>query len=188
VSTATAVSAATEAAATAVSATEATTAAAVVSTAAGEAATTTAVVSTGATNAHRVGRSPTSERMSTTCIAGSAASIGVTGASIAYSAAVIAYTTAIARSAVVSTVAIIPTATIVATATPVAVIPRASADKEATDEPARAVVAIRSACVGIVVVIPPRAYGSRIPIAVIAVSWSNPNPDSHLGIGGRSKE
>jgi hypothetical protein len=98
--------------------------------------------------------------MSTARIAGRAVTEGVTRASIAYSTAAIAYTTAIARSAVVATVAvatvaIVATATIVTTPTPISVIPRAGANKHATHEPARSVVAVRCARIGIVVVIAP---------------------------------
>jgi hypothetical protein len=126
--------------------------------------------------------------MSSTRIAGRATSKAVTSPGITYPAAVITYAAAIACSAVVSTPAIIPAATIVAAATPVAVIPRACADKEATHEPARSVVAIRRACVRIVVVIAPRTNWSRIPIPIIPVSGSDPNPDSHLGIGGSGEQ
>jgi hypothetical protein len=172
--TTTAVSATTEAAATA----------AVEATASTHAA---AVKATGATTAYRVGNTATCERMSTAGIAGSAASKAVTGACIADSATV-AYTTTISNSAV-STAAVVSTATtIVSTATPVPAIPRASADKEATDEPARAVVAIRRTGVRIVVVIPPRTDRSGIPIAVIPVPRTDSDTYTDLRIGRGSKQ
>jgi hypothetical protein len=91
--------------------------------------------------------------MSAACIACPAAGKAVTGASIANTTA-IAYTAAIPDSAV-STPAIVSTATPISAATPVAVIPRAGADKDATHEPARSIVAIRRASVGIIGIIAP---------------------------------
>jgi hypothetical protein len=125
--------------------------------------------------------------MSTARIAGSAASKAVTGACIADSAT-IAYATAISNSAV-STAAVVSTAaTIVSTATPVPAIPRAGADKDATDKPARAVEAIRRARVRIVVVIPPRTDRSGIPIAVIPVPGTDSDTYTDLRIGRGSKK
>jgi hypothetical protein len=122
--------------------------------------------------------------MSAACIASPATRIAVTGASIAYATAV-AYTTAIPGSTVVPTAAIVSAATIVATTSPVSVIPRTGADKDPADEPARTVEAIRSACVGIVVVIAPGTNGSRISVAVIPVPASDANSDTYTYLGVR---
>jgi hypothetical protein len=150
--------------------------------AATEATTTAAVEATAATAAsHGVPSAAACISMSSTSIAGPAASIAATGASIANSTAV-AYTTAISDSAV-SAATVVSTATIVATATPVSAIPRAGADKEATDKPARAVVAVRSASIGIIGVVAPRTDWCRIPVAVIPVSGTtNPNTDTDLRV------
>jgi hypothetical protein len=110
----------------------------------------------------------------------------VTSAGIAY-ATTVTYTTAISDSvstaAIVPTVTIISTATIVSAAAPIAAIPRAGADKDAAHEPARSVVAVRCASVGVIVVIAPRADWGGISIAVISVSSTVPNPNTYTYLG-----
>src|ERR1700734_2490418 len=123
--------------------------------------------------------------MSATGIAGWAVIKAATSAGIAYATAV-TYTTAIPDSvsaaAIVSTPAIVSTAT-VESAAPVAAIPRAGADKEATYEPAWSVIAVRCASVGIIRIVTVRTDRSRIPIAVIPVSSTVPNPDPYTYLG-----
>jgi len=117
----------------------------------------------------------------------SAAGIASSGPGVAYATAV-TYTAAIpdttvAAAAIVSTTAIVSTATPVPTAAPVAAIPRASADKEATYEPARSVIAVRRASVGIIRIVAVGTDRSRIPIAIISVSSTVPNPDAYAYLG-----
>jgi hypothetical protein len=120
-------------------------------------------------------------------IAGSAASIAVSGACIADSAAV-TYSTTVAIAAVAGST-VIAAASPVAATSPISVIPRAGADKDATDEPARAVITVRSACIWSIGIVAPRTYrSSRIPIAIVPVPRANPNTDADLGIGGSSNK
>jgi hypothetical protein len=106
----------------------------------------------------------------------------VAAARVTYSAA-ISYAVAATISVAA---AIAPTAaTPVAAPTPVPVIPRASADKDAADEPARTVVAIGCASIRIIVVVPPAANWSR-PIAItIVVAISRTYPDAHTYLSVR---
>jgi hypothetical protein len=117
------------------------------------------------------------------CVASPAACIVATGASIANSTAItnpaaIAYSTAI--SVISAAIAV------VATTSPGAVIPRAGADKDSADEPARSVVPIGRAGVGIIVVVAPRTDRSWVAITVIPVpvAATNPNPDTDLSVSG----
>jgi hypothetical protein len=79
--------------------------------------------------------------------------------------------------ATVSTATIVAAAT-VSTASPVAVIPGAGTDEETTDKPARSIIAIGRASVGIVVVVAPGTDRSWVSIPIIPVS-SVTNPDAH---------
>jgi hypothetical protein len=99
--------------------------------------------------------------------------------------AIIATATVVAAAAVVSAVTVVPAATVVP-ATPVTVIPGAGADKEATDEPARAIVAIGRAGVRIIRIVTPGADRSRVSITVISVSVisvSVTDTDTHTYLG-----
>jgi hypothetical protein len=198
VSTATAVSAATtamEAAATttAVEATATTAAMEATTTAharaAVEGATTdvTAVESTGCAYAAAVEATGAAayECVAATGIAARTVVKAVAGSGVPNSTAiavVISRVAIVSTATVVSTAAIIAAATVVSTASPVAVIPRAGTDEDATDEPARSIVAIRRASVGIVVVVAPGADRSRVSIPIIPVS-SVTDTDTHTYLG-----
>ena len=114
-------------------------------------------------------RCATRERVSTACITGRAMVKAVTSASVADSTAV-AYATAIASPTVVPAAAIVSAPAIVPTATPITVIPGAGADEEATDKPARPIVAIGRASIRVIVVIAPRTHRRGVPVTVIPVS------------------
>jgi hypothetical protein len=114
----------------------------------------------------------------------------VSGSGVSNSAAiavVISRVAIVAAAAVVSTATVVTAATVVSTATVVTVIPGAGADKEATDEPARAIEAIGRAGVRIIRVVAPGADRSRVPITVISVSSvtvsSVTDTDSHTYLG-----
>jgi hypothetical protein len=70
------------------------------------------------------------------------------------------------------------------------VVPRAGADEEAADKPARSVIAVGSTRVRSVVVIAPRTDGSRVSISIIPVpaAITNSNADAHLRVRRRSKK
>jgi hypothetical protein len=97
-------------------------------------------------------------------------------------AAAISIPTAIACSTVISTATVVASAAVVPTATPISVIPGSRADEEAAYEPARSVVAIGRAGVGIIIVITPGTNRSRIPIVAIPIVTTDPNTDSDLGV------
>jgi hypothetical protein len=112
-------------------------------------------------------------------------------AGITSSTSGIAYATAIAYTAAITdptVVAIVSTATIepaaIESATPVAAIPRPGADKDATYEPARSVIAVGRASVGIIRIVAVRTDWGRIPVAVVSVPSpvTNPNPHTYLGV------
>lgn len=173
------------AATTTVSATAEPAAAAVESTTAAK-PTATAVVPTGPAAAV-VSTGPAAHHgMSAGRVSSSAACEVVTPASIANSTAIanpaaIAYTTAISVPTAVS----VP----VPTASPIATIPRARADKESADEPARSVVPIGGARVGVVRVVAPRTGRSTIAVTIISVPVvaANPNPHTDLSVS-RSRQ
>jgi hypothetical protein len=82
--------------------------------------------------------------------------------------------------------AIAPTAATPITATtPVAVIPRAGADKDAADEPARTVVAVRCASIRVVRVIAPAAHRSWTVAISIVISVTRTNPNAHPDLSVR---
>jgi hypothetical protein len=134
-------------------------------------------------------RCATCEAMSTTGIAGSAVVIAGASAGVANSTTVTNSTpaVAVARSTVVATAAIVAAAAVISTATPIPVIPGAGSDEEATDKPARSIVSIGRARVGVVVVISPRTHRRRVPVTVISVSTAvaNANPDTNTYLGTR---
>jgi hypothetical protein len=167
--------------------------------AAAEAAPTTVEAATTATPASKCMSTAASKCMSTAAcdrvsasIASPAASVSSTAPSKAVTGTSVANSTPIANPTAIAypaTVAVaIATTTVVAAATPVAVVPRAGADKDATDEPARTIVAIGRTCVRGVVVIPPRADRSRVSVSIITVPRANAYPDTDLGISRSSKE
>jgi hypothetical protein len=128
------------------------------------------------------------ERMSAACVTSSSVVEAITGASVSNATAV-AYSTAIACSAVVPTATVVATAAIVSATSPIAVIPGAGADEDPSDKPARAIVAIGRARVGIIVVVPPRTHWGRVSVAIIPVPripvpWTNANSYTDLGISG----
>jgi hypothetical protein len=87
--------------------------------------------------------------------------------------------------AVAAAIAVTATISITPTATPVTVIPGAGADEDATHEPARSVVAIRRASVGVVGVITPAAdRGWAVTIAVV-ISVSRIDADTHTDLSIR---
>jgi hypothetical protein len=150
------------------------------------AATTTAVEATTAANASAMVAAACAaavvatgaaadECVAATGIPGRPAVKAASTSGVSNSAAIAAV---ISSAAVVSTATVVAAATVVATASPVAVIPGASTDKEAADEPARSIVSIRRASVRIVVVVAPRTDRSRVSIPIIPVS-SVTNPDAH---------
>jgi hypothetical protein len=120
---------------------------------------------------------------SATCVASSATSVAGSTASVAYP------TPSIANPAVAAATVTVATTTVAVTATaPIAAIPRAGADKEPAYKPTRSVVAIGSAGIGSVRIVPPRANRchGRISIAVVAVPavpGTNPDTDTYLGLG-----
>jgi hypothetical protein len=104
------------------------------------------------------------------------------------SAAGIANTTAIGYGATTITTPVpAAIAAPVSATTPVTVIPGTGTDEEATDEPARTVVAVGCTCIRIVGVVAPlanwRCRGISISISVIA-TISHPNTNGYLGMGG----
>jgi len=117
----------------------------------------------------------------------------VTTPSVAYATAVsgtatVSVTTTIAYTAVSTAIAI---ATAISVApTPVPVVPRPGADEEAADEPARSVITIGSAGVGIVVVVAPLAGRRWITVVPVPVPVANTHPDTnaHLSICRSSKK
>ena len=66
----------------------------------------------------------------------------------------------------------------------VAVIPGASPDKHATDEPLRTVVALRCASVRIIGMVAVGAHGRRTDISG---SDANPNPNRNSGVSGNRR-
>jgi hypothetical protein len=134
----------------------------------------------------------TCECMTAAGIASIAMREAVTAVSVAYAtttiaipaAATVAVTTA--SVAVAATTIAVSSAAISVATTPVTVIPRAGADEDTTQKPARAVVAIGRAGIRSVIVITPLAYRSGVPVisvAVITVSITNPNSDAHTNLG-----
>src|ERR1700761_4528280 len=98
----------------------------------------------------------------------------------------------VANTAVVSTASVVAPTTPVAAASPVAVIPGASADEDAAEEPARSVISIGRTRVWIVRVVPPLTNWSsrRIPVSVITVTAAiaDADPYTNLGVcGSREK-
>jgi hypothetical protein len=143
------------------------------------AADVTAMEAAGSPNATAVvAAGSTYECVGTTCVTGRTVVKGVSNTRVPDPAATVAST-----ATVVSAATVIAAAAIVSAATPVTVVPGAGADKEATDKPAGAVVAIGCASVGIVRIVTPGAGRSRVSITVISVSVSVTNPDTHTNLG-----
>jgi hypothetical protein len=107
----------------------------------------------------------------------------ITTASITNTTAIrYAATVSISRPAPISTAIAAP----VSTMTPVPAIPGARADEDAAHEPARSVVSVRSAGIGVIGVVAVRADGSYagIPIPIIAVAViAHTHPNRDLGLG-----
>jgi hypothetical protein len=89
---------------------------------------------------------------------------------------------ALVRAAIVAAPVIGPRPTIVATAV-VAVEPRSGADKDAVHKPIRAVVAIGSASIRVVIVVAVSAGGGR----TVVHRTSDADRDTHLGLGAAAK-
>jgi len=163
------------------------------STAVESAAGITAVESTAGITAVEATGAAAYEGVAASGITGWAMVKAVSGSGVSNAAAI---AVVISGVAVVSGVAIVATATVVTTATPVStpapitVVPGAGADKEATHEPARSVVAIGRAGVRIIRVVAPGTDRSRVPITVVPVSSipvsSIPDTDTHtyLSVSG----
>jgi hypothetical protein len=96
-------------------------------------------------------------------------------------AVVVSGVAVVSRAAIITTATVVTAATVVP-ATPITVVPGAGADEEATDEPARSVVAIGSAGVRIIRVVAPGTDGSRVAVTVVSVS-SITDADTHTNLG-----
>jgi hypothetical protein len=157
---------------------------AAMSSAAGESAT--CVASTSEPAAHvtaAVSTTYTASGISATCVSTRCAAIGVNATTI-NSASAVAVSTAIAVAATVSIAATEP----IAAAEPIApVIPRASADKEAADEPARTVIAIGSAGVRCIRIVAPIANRGTVGIRRVDNRRTDANPHPDLSICRRGE-
>ncbi len=115
--------------------------------------------------------------VSSSCVS-NAAVIAVVVAGVA----VVSGVAVISRAAIISTATVVTAATVVPTVAPITVVPGTGADEEATDEPARSVVTIRSAGVRIIRVIAPGADRSRVVVTVVSVS-SITDAYTHTNLG-----
>jgi hypothetical protein len=127
-----------------------------------------------------------------TAIAASAATIAASAATITASAAasITARSADITASAVTVAAATVAIATAIAVAISAAtpVVPRSDADKEAAREPARSVIAVGCASVGVIGVIAPRASRGTIIGVISGIGHSGANAHPDLGIRRDSGE
>jgi hypothetical protein len=139
--------------------------------AAGEPATCVAAAREPAAN---VTASVSTAYMAATCVSTRCAAIGMNATTIACAS------TESAAIAIAATIAVAIAATI--PVAPTAVIPRASANEEATDEPARTVIAVGSAAIRCVRIIAPIADRGTIGIGRVDYRRTDAHPHCHLGI------